>query len=446
MPSKLVKTKTPGVYKRGARYAVLYRDIEGRQRQESAPTYDAARGLKVKRAGEAREGVDHARGSLSFDAYARDWIDRYPGRGRRGFREQTRIDYRRDLERYAIPFFTGQLRRSLAQVGPWDIARFIGWLTNASEQGRRVAEDKRAALREQGRFDDALLVKAAPVELADATVRRILAPVRSCLATAMHEGLIRHNPTAGAALPARDAQRAAEDGVDDEPDRRALGRAQLASVLQIAPARYRPLIRLLASTGLRISEALALRWQDLELDGSQPHVKVRRAYVKGRYNPPKTRYGRRDVPIHHELVVDLRGERKRASWTADEDLVFCDANGRPLHDRNLSARMLKPVVQEAGAPWAGWHTFRHTCASLLFAHGRNAVQVQRWLGHHSPGFTLATYVHLLDEDLGQPLDLTAATRAGCQQSASERAGNSRKPAKAARPANPRVGREIVKLP
>lgn len=57
-------------------------------------------------------------------------------------------------------------------------------------------------------------------------------------------------------------------------------------------------------------------------------------------------------------------------------------------------------------PWVGFHTFRHTCASLLFAQGRNAVQVQRWLGHHSAAFTLATYVHLLDGGVGEPLCLT----------------------------------------
>jgi integrase len=54
--------------------------------------------------------------------------------------------------------------------------------------------------------------------------------------------------------------------------------------------------------------------------------------------------------------------------------------------------------------WAGFHTFRHTVASRMFAEGRNAVQVQRWLGHHSPSFTLDTYVHLLDGDLGAPLE------------------------------------------
>jgi integrase len=45
------------------------------------------------------------------------------------------------------------------------------------------------------------------------------------------------------------------------------------------------------------------------------------------------------------------------------------------------------------------HTLRHTCATMLFRRGLNAVQVQLWLGHHSPAFTIATYVHLLPEDL-----------------------------------------------
>ncbi|MGI8806174.1 MAG: tyrosine-type recombinase/integrase, partial [Thermoleophilaceae bacterium] len=52
-----------------------------------------------------------------------------------------------------------------------------------------------------------------------------------------------------------------------------------------------------------------------------------------------------------------------------------------------------------------FHTFRHTCASMLFERGANAKQVQRWLGHHSASFTLDTYVHLLEDDLGEPLVL-----------------------------------------
>jgi hypothetical protein len=49
---------------------------------------------------------------------------------------------------------------------------------------------------------------------------------------------------------------------------------------------------------------------------------------------------------------------------------------------------------------------------MLFAEGHNAVQVQRWLSHHSPAFTLATYVHLLDGDLGDPSGGRAQCRIG----------------------------------
>ena len=47
----------------------------------------------------------------------------------------------------------------------------------------------------------------------------------------------------------------------------------------------------------------------------------------------------------------------------------------------------------------------------MFAAGRNAVRVQHWLGHHSAAFTLARYVHLLDGDLGGPVDPVANRQA-----------------------------------
>jgi hypothetical protein len=49
--------------------------------------------------------------------------------------------------------------------------------------------------------------------------------------------------------------------------------------------------------------------------------------------------------------------------------------------------------------WVGFHSFRHTAASAFFRAGWNAKQVQLVLGHHSPAFTLATYVHLIADDL-----------------------------------------------
>lgn len=73
---------------------------------------------------------------------------------------------------------------------------------------------------------------------------------------------------------------------------------------------------------------------------------------------------------------------------------------------NLASRTLKAAAEEAGVPSAGFHAFRHHCASMLIASGRSIVQVSRWLGHHSPSFTLDVYAHLMDEGVGEPLGLS----------------------------------------
>lgn len=65
----------------------------------------------------------------------------------------------------------------------------------------------------------------------------------------------------------------------------------------------------------------------------------------------------------------------------------------------IARRVLKPAGRRAGVRWLGFHTFRHTCATMLLRADWNAKQVQITLGHHSPACTLATYLHFLDDDL-----------------------------------------------
>jgi integrase len=155
-----------------------------------------------------------------------------------------------------------------------------------------------------------------------------------------------------------------------------------------------------------VSEAVALQRKHIHLNGAHPHVKVRRALTKGRLQPPKSKYGRRDVPLDARLVRELRTHLSDEAPT-DNDLVFVNAVGGALDADNVRSRVLKPVAQEIGAPWMSFHSLRHTCASMLFERGSNAVQVQCWLGHHAPSFTLDKYVHLLDGRLTDPLDLQA---------------------------------------
>jgi integrase len=72
---------------------------------------------------------------------------------------------------------------------------------------------------------------------------------------------------------------------------------------------------------------------------------------------------------------------------------------------SLRRRVLIPAAERAGLAGVGFHTLRHTCASMLIESGLSPLRLQRWMGHHSPAFTLETYGHLIDGDLGPGLDL-----------------------------------------
>lgn len=91
--------------------------------------------------------------------------------------------------------------------------------------------------------------------------------------------------------------------------------------------------------------------------------------------------------------------------------MFDRRNGAELYPQNVAPVALRPAAEALGLGWVTFHSFRHTCASLLFAEGRNVKQVQKWLGHADPSFTLRRYVHLMDEGIGDAEFLDAATSA-----------------------------------
>lgn len=189
---------------------------------------------------------------------------------------------------------------------------------------------------------------------------------------------------------------------------KALDENELRGVLGKVPAEWRFFFEFLAQTGLRIGEAIELRWHDVDGD----RLRVSRRYYRGAVGLPKGRK-KRDVPLSRDLAQALWARRKELHAKAD-DLVFTSAKGLRIDPSNLMDRVLKPAALAADVgDWVTFHTFRHTCATMLFRGrwntktkayegGWNAVQVQKFLGHSDPGFTLRTYVHLLPEDLPTP--------------------------------------------
>ncbi len=338
-------------------------DVAGRQHKKIARTFTAAKRLKLHGGESAPERA------ITFLKFLDEWVERYRGQGRRGFRDQTREEYRRLIRTYAHSYFSARLK--LVEVSPYLLARFVDWLCEEEAQGRR---------------------------LSDKTIANIVIPLQTALKTAVREGLVRHNPSQGLALPHR-------EGVpDDGDDVRVFSRVQLAAVLAAAPDEHRLLLELLAGCGLRISEALALQRRHFRVDDGPPEVLVRRAYVKGRIVPPKSKHGRRAILLPPSIAGQVR-IRLDAEPGEQADLFFTSDDGDFLDADALRRRMLKPLVEEAGAGWAAFHTFRHTFASIHLSEGTDLVAVSRALGHHSAAFTLSRYAHLLPGELAPPLDL-----------------------------------------
>lgn len=351
----------PGVYRRGNAFVVRFRDPQGRSRKRHAKTLAEARAIRAEVTADISRGEYRAASRLTVAEYASSWRETFTGRTGAGVRPDTLKRYMQDLDAYVLPAFS---RRRLTEIEHRHVKEFL-----AAQHARGISTSR---------------------------VKNIYAPLRALLRTAVEEGLLRYDPTAGVRVTR--VQASLDETEMPEPVR-AYTEDELASLLAEVPEEWQLFVRFLAQTGLRISEATALRWQDIDLGAGR--VKVSRRLYRGAFAPPKTRYGRRTVPLARDLSQDLWAWRKGLPLADEGSPVFQNGAGGHLDYHNIYSRVLRPAQKRAGLP-TGAHVLRHTCATMLFRHGFNAKQVQVWLGHHSAAFTLSTYVHLLPEDLPEP--------------------------------------------
>src|SRR5829696_4386457 len=155
-----------------------------------------------------------------------------------------------------------------------------------------------------------------------------------------------------------------------------------------------------------ISEAIGLTWKHVDL-GARPRILVREQVYEGQRQALKSSHARREIPLSPGMADRLRALRRDA-YAGEDAPLFATRTGSELSRPNVAGRVLKPAAESIRLGWVSYHSFRHTCASLLFDEGRNARQVAEWLGHADPTFTLRTYVHLLDDGLGDAEFLDAA--------------------------------------
>ncbi len=218
------------------------------------------------------------------------------------------------------------------------------------------------------------------------TVLEIHMVLRRALADAVRRGIISRNPAEIAHAPKRRPLAS--------PEQRVWNAQELRAFLDLAAGhRHFATYWLAAYTGLRRGELLGLRWSDIDI--RERRLSVNRALISVGYelheSRGKTRTARRSVDLDERTIAILTSI---STTGGHDDRVFCHDDGTPIHPHVVSDAF-KKLVARSPLPRIRFHDLRHTHATLLLKAGVPIKVVSERLGHATPGFTMATYQHLL---------------------------------------------------
>jgi integrase len=320
--------------------------------------------------GDRSKGVLTVRPKETVDQYLDAWLDTT---AKPSVRARTLSDYTNTLKRYVRPHLG---HAKLAALSPVEVREML------------------VALRDKG--------------LAPRTVRMAHEVLRNALEQAVADRLIPDNPARSRlvkkALPQKERREPTTIPAD-----------KVAGFLEVATAdRLHALWTLLLMSGLRPSEALALRWADVNGNAvSVVRVLVDKAGVPLDFAPPKSQKSRRAVVVPEVVAHGLADHRKRqvaerlragAVWE-DGDLVFCDEVGRPMrqdHVRHHFGKLCKAAkLPDTLTPYA----LRHSCATLLLEKGVPLKVVSERLGHSTISLTADVYSHVTPSMQKQAADV-----------------------------------------
>jgi integrase len=404
---RLMARKQTNIRQRGSSWVVSFR-LDGGQVWRSFKTKDEAElylaEVQLQRARGERVAVPS---KVRFDDFAKEWLASHPGVDPR-----TRELYDQRIRDYLNPVL-GRLK--LAEIDGDDV--------------RRVKE------------------RAARLGRSGWTQKGILSLLSGILSYAVDRKQIGHNPVA--TLSKRDRPKSREGG---RGPKRILTSDELRTLLGNA-GRFRVLVAVAVYGGLRLSEVLALVWDDVDFEQGAIHVRAQLS-VPNKYDtaPPHRVALKSDsdegcerwVFLADDLVKLLKEHRGDRIVRRDA-FVFTTGAGTPFTQRNIG-RAFDDMLEAAGFEWmtrcgcgeweffgpataardakrehlekahaaedvSRWewstedkptfHSLRHTFASAIIAGGADQGHLARLLGHTDPAFTYRTYVHEFDKQARQ---------------------------------------------
>jgi integrase len=243
--------------------------------------------------------------------------------------------------------------------------------------------------------------------LAPSSIRRYLSPLGPIFKLAIRRGIVAQSPM----TLLSDDERPTGGGVAEhhvwstEEVAKLIAASEKLAKRKVSHYDYSPLVRLLVLTGMRVSEALALRWGDVDLLGATIHVR-HTLNRDGTLGEPKTKAGRRDVPLAPGLVdmlVTLKPEN-----ATDTEFVFSTTGRKPISYHNFRTRGFQKALELAKLDGKGItiHGLRSAAISLYAARGLTMLETATVMGQADAGVTWRHYARLFDRS-----DVEARVRA-----------------------------------
>lgn len=335
------------------------------------------------------------------------------GNGKRKYHNKTIHGNKKDAEKYRNKVLRERDTGEYIEPSKEMLSLYLDrWLDTVAKQ--RVAASTFKAYSDyvscylKDGLGDKMLSKLEPIEIqefynvlgergiAPKTIRNIHNVLSSALNQAVKWGLTTKNPAPLVDLPKK-----------KKKEMRPLNQEEAARFMDATVySPWKAYFSLLLSSGMRPSEALGLKWSDIDFKNERVHVQRALSRVTGAWSleAPKTAQSKRSIPLPPGVVKDLEEHKKdqaaeklKAENYNDHNLVFTGKTGVPPDYRNIYNRHFKPLLKSAGLPDIRLYDLRHTCATLLLSAGENPKIVSERLGHASVTLTLDTYSHVLPD-------------------------------------------------
>ena len=178
----------------------------------------------------------------------------------------------------------------------------------------------------------------------------------------------------------------------------------MKELIGLASGDFKLVMTFAAATGVRAGELRALRWCNISFERREVRIEKRVDAYRDE-DLPKTKAGKRTIPVGESLVTALRQWRLRTQFSGNDDLVFPNSVGTYFDHRNLVTRYFEPLFEDLAAKWKeerrsekvarfNWHALRRFAISCWIDAGLPPKTVQTFAGHSSLQVTMDRYGHL----------------------------------------------------